>query len=66
MQANKAHELRYRAEEWRAVAARINSADPQAARALSDLAARLDRQIFMLEINDASARTRQMTEEGFR
>jgi hypothetical protein len=64
MGTNQARELRYRAEEWRAVAARISSVDPQAARALSDLAARLDRQVFMLELGQVSARASQMTEEA--
>jgi hypothetical protein len=66
MGTNAAHELRYRAEEWRAAAARVSSVDPQAARALSDLAARLDRQVFMLELGETSARARQMTEESVR
>jgi hypothetical protein len=56
MGTNGTCELRYRAEEWRAIAARISDADPQAARALNDLAARLDRQVFMLELGEASAR----------
>ena len=55
--------LRDQAGEWRAAADRVRSADPQAAIALNDLAARLDRRIFMLELRERSL-LRRVAEEG--